>query len=169
MTETVFTYAAPALKYGRGASREIGYDVRNWGAKRVLLVTDAGVAAVGHPAAVAESLGEHGLVGEDRPWLHEERIHLPLIVRAPDGAVGVDPTGKRSGRGAYLCLQPPCWQAALKKASPGRNITTKSGAGWKRGRDSGSRGRAGPVDVGWLTAQPRRPMFRRSYDPFHSF
>ena len=37
------------------------------------------------------------------------------IVRAPDGAVSVDPTGKRSGRGAYLCLQPPCWQAALKR------------------------------------------------------
>ena len=37
------------------------------------------------------------------------------IVRAPDGAVGVDLTGKRSGRGAYLCLQPGCWQTALKR------------------------------------------------------
>ncbi|MFC5731080.1 MULTISPECIES: hydroxyacid-oxoacid transhydrogenase [Nocardioides] len=61
MSETVFTYAAPGLKFGRGASREIGYDVTGWGAKRVLLVTDAGVAAAGHPAAVEEGLRDHGL------------------------------------------------------------------------------------------------------------
>ena len=62
MNETVFTYAAPALKFGRGASREFGYDLSTWGAQRVLLVTDPGVAAVGHPAAVAEGLEKHGLV-----------------------------------------------------------------------------------------------------------
>ncbi|WP_254070023.1 iron-containing alcohol dehydrogenase [Pimelobacter simplex] len=56
MTETVFTYAAPALKFGRGAAAEIGYDVRAWGARRVLLVTDPGVAATGHPERVAEGL-----------------------------------------------------------------------------------------------------------------
>jgi hypothetical protein len=28
-------------------------------------------------------LGEHGLVGESRPWLHEELVHLPLIIRLP--------------------------------------------------------------------------------------
>ncbi|XBB67262.1 hydroxyacid-oxoacid transhydrogenase [Nocardioides sp. WV_118_6] len=55
-TETVFTYAAPALKFGRGAATEIGYDVRGWGARRVLLVTDPGVAAAGHPERVAEGL-----------------------------------------------------------------------------------------------------------------
>lgn len=61
MTETVFTYAAPALKFGRGASREIGYDVSAWGARRVLLVTDAGVAAAGHAGDVAESLRARNL------------------------------------------------------------------------------------------------------------
>ncbi|MEZ0577958.1 hydroxyacid-oxoacid transhydrogenase [Nocardioides sp. MH1] len=61
MTETVFTYAAPALKFGRGASRELGYDLTTWGARRVLLVTDPGVAAAGHPAAVAEGLVQRGL------------------------------------------------------------------------------------------------------------
>src|SRR5688500_10177703 len=60
MSETVFTYAAPALKFGRGASREIGYDVSSWGARRVLLVTDPGVSAVGHAAAVAEAIAQHG-------------------------------------------------------------------------------------------------------------
>lgn len=61
MTETVFTYAAPDLKFGRGAAREIGYDLTTWGARRVLLVTDAGVAAAGHPAAVAEAMEARGL------------------------------------------------------------------------------------------------------------
>jgi predicted RNA-binding protein YlxR (DUF448 family) len=37
------------------------------------------------------------------------------IVRAIDGSVAIDPTGKRSGRGAYLCHTPACWQAALKR------------------------------------------------------
>ena len=61
MSETVFTYAAPALKFGRGAAAEIGYDVSGWGARRVLLVTDPGVAAVGHPARVADDLRARGL------------------------------------------------------------------------------------------------------------
>ncbi|MEV5003497.1 hydroxyacid-oxoacid transhydrogenase [Nocardioides sp. LML1-1-1.1] len=61
MSETVFTYAAPALKFGRGASREIGYDVGAWGARRVLLVTDPGVAAAGHADDVAGSLRQRGL------------------------------------------------------------------------------------------------------------
>jgi predicted RNA-binding protein YlxR (DUF448 family) len=37
------------------------------------------------------------------------------IVRSPDGRVTIDPSGKRSGRGAYLCDAPECWQAALKR------------------------------------------------------
>ena len=61
MTETVFTYAAPGLKFGRGASREIGHDLAAYDARRVLLVTDAGVAAAGHPARVAEGLVAAGL------------------------------------------------------------------------------------------------------------
>jgi arylsulfatase A-like enzyme len=32
------------------------------------------------------SLGEHGIVGPCRPWLHEEMLHLPLMVRLPQGA-----------------------------------------------------------------------------------
>jgi arylsulfatase A-like enzyme len=31
-------------------------------------------------------LGEHGVVGPCRPWLHDEQIHLPLLVRLPRGA-----------------------------------------------------------------------------------
>lgn len=30
-------------------------------------------------------LGEHGQIGLHRPWLHEELVHLPLILRLPNG------------------------------------------------------------------------------------
>jgi len=40
---------------------------------------------------------------------------LVRIVRLPAGGVEVDPTGKRSGRGAYLCPDEACWEAALEK------------------------------------------------------
>lgn len=61
MSETVFTYAAPALKFGSGASAEIGHDLAALGARRVLLVTDPGVAATGHPARIAEQVAARGL------------------------------------------------------------------------------------------------------------
>ena len=68
MTETVFTYAAPGLKFGRGASDEIGWDVQQLcrdapgeSATRVLLVTDPGVAATGHPERIADGMRSRGL------------------------------------------------------------------------------------------------------------
>jgi hypothetical protein len=38
---------------------------------------------------------------------------LTRLVRTPDDGAQVDPTGKRNGRGAYLCDQPACWDRAL--------------------------------------------------------
>jgi hydroxyacid-oxoacid transhydrogenase len=61
VTETIFTYGAPSLKFGPGSSGELGHDLAALGARRVLLVTDAGVAATGHPARIADQLGAHGL------------------------------------------------------------------------------------------------------------
>jgi arylsulfatase A-like enzyme len=37
-------------------------------------------------ASCGLSLGEHGIVGPCRPWLHEEVVHVPLIVRLPRAA-----------------------------------------------------------------------------------
>lgn len=37
------------------------------------------------------------------------------VVRLPTGEVEVDPTGKKSGRGAYLCRRMACWEEALKR------------------------------------------------------
>ena len=61
MRETVFTYAAPALKFGPGASAEVGHDLATFGARRVLLVTDPGVMETGHPTRIAEQIWQHGI------------------------------------------------------------------------------------------------------------
>ena len=37
------------------------------------------------------------------------------IIRTPDGEIEIDRTGKKSGRGAYLCDNIECLDAALKK------------------------------------------------------
>ena len=39
---------------------------------------------------------------------------LVRLVRAADGRVVVDPTGKAAGRGAYLHDRRSCWQRALQ-------------------------------------------------------
>lgn len=59
--ESVFTYGAPALKFGNGAADEIGYDLSLTGAKRVLVVTDPGVAATGHPQRIADQMSQFGI------------------------------------------------------------------------------------------------------------
>ena len=40
---------------------------------------------------------------------------LVRVVRTSEGAVMVDETGKRNGRGAYLCRQRGCWETALER------------------------------------------------------
>ena len=40
---------------------------------------------------------------------------LIRLVRDAEGRVALDPTGKRTGRGAYLCHDPACWDQALKR------------------------------------------------------
>lgn len=38
----------------------------------------------------------------------KDKRELLRIVRSPEGEICLDPTGKRSGRGAYLCRQEKC-------------------------------------------------------------
>jgi alcohol dehydrogenase class IV len=54
--ESIFTYGAPLLKFGAGSSAEIGYDLSQYGVRRVLVVTDPGVAATGAPQRVADQM-----------------------------------------------------------------------------------------------------------------
>ena len=46
------------------------------------------------------------------------------IVRTAEGTVVVDLTGKRDGRGAYLCANRACWEDALKKDRLARALRT---------------------------------------------
>src|SRR5438477_11818864 len=45
----------------------------------------------------------------------KSKRELLRVVRTPDGHVLVDATGKKSGRGAYLCARLSCWESAIKK------------------------------------------------------
>jgi len=42
---------------------------------------------------------------------------LERVVRSPTGLVGLDPTGRAPGRGAYVCPEPSCREAALRKGA----------------------------------------------------
>jgi len=45
----------------------------------------------------------------------KSKRELLRVVRTPDGHVVLDATGKKSGRGAYLCARLSCWENAIKK------------------------------------------------------
>ena len=48
--------------------------------------------------------------GEMKP-----KTELVRVVRSPEGEVSVDLTGKKAGRGAYICRSAECLNAARKK------------------------------------------------------
>ncbi|OFW64163.1 MAG: hypothetical protein A2Y74_10050 [Actinobacteria bacterium RBG_13_63_9] len=50
---------------------------------------------------------------------------LIRLVRTPAGEVEPDPTGKRPGRGAYLCHNPECWERAIKKGRLENALSTR--------------------------------------------
>ena len=49
---------------------------------------------------------------------------LIRVVRTPDGHILLDPTSKKSGRGAYVCARRSCWDIALKKGKLEREFET---------------------------------------------
>ena len=70
--ESVFTYGAPQLKFGPGAADEVGYDLSLTGARRVLVVTDPGVAATGIPGRIAEQMARYGIEAHVHDGVHIE-------------------------------------------------------------------------------------------------
>lgn len=42
---------------------------------------------------------------------------LIRLVRTGEGGIVIDSTGKKAGRGAYLCAERPCWQQAIKRGA----------------------------------------------------
>ena len=55
----------------------------------------------------------------------KEKRELIRIVRTESGGIDIDPTGKKSGRGAYLCKVKTCWEAGLKKEHLDRALRAK--------------------------------------------
>lgn len=47
---------------------------------------------------------------------------LTRLVRLPDSRVAIDASGKRSGRGAYVCAERGCWETALKRKAVERAL-----------------------------------------------
>ena len=55
--------------------------------------------------------------GERRP-----KLQLIRVVRDPEGNVSLDFTGKKSGRGAYICKNVACLKQARRKRSLSRSL-----------------------------------------------
>ena len=52
----------------------------------------------------------------------KEKKELIRVVRSPEGDVSLDPTGKKSGRGAYVCRDPDCLKRAIKQRQLERQL-----------------------------------------------
>jgi uncharacterized protein len=50
---------------------------------------------------------------------------LIRVVRTPDGEVALDETGKKAGRGAYVCIDAACLRRALKQKQLDRALETR--------------------------------------------
>ena len=54
----------------------------------------------------------------------KNKRELLRVVRLPDGSVEIDKTGKKNGRGAYVCPLQECWEKALKGKQLERTLKT---------------------------------------------
>jgi hydroxyacid-oxoacid transhydrogenase len=77
--ESIFTWGAPPLKFGPGAADEIGFELAQRGLRRVLLLTDAGVAATGAPDRIAETARAAGVEVEVYADVHVEPTDQSLL------------------------------------------------------------------------------------------
>ena len=59
--ETIFTMEATPVKFGSGASDDAGWELKRLGVRRVMLVTDPGVAALGHPDRIKGLIEDEGI------------------------------------------------------------------------------------------------------------
>ena len=58
---------------------------------------------------------------------------LIRVVKDPQGTISVDSTGKKPGRGAYICNDPECIGKAKQKHSLDRSLKAKvSNEVWQR-------------------------------------
>ncbi len=72
LTETVFTWGAPPIKFGAGAVDELAHECAQLGLERVLVVTDSRVAATGVPQRVTDALSTGGVKATVFDGVHVE-------------------------------------------------------------------------------------------------
>ena len=60
---------------------------------------------------------------------HAAKRALTRVVRTTDGLVEIDASGKKNGRGAYLCDKAACWDRAVETGTLGRALKTTIDAG----------------------------------------
>lgn len=53
---------------------------------------------------------------------HKPKNELLRVLRTPEGEIALDFTGKRSGRGAYICKSVSCLKKARKSGRIGRSL-----------------------------------------------
>jgi alcohol dehydrogenase class IV len=70
--ETVFTMETTPLKFGAGATFEVGYDLKRLGVRRPLLITDRGLMRTGLPDRVCHVLREADLAADLYDDVHIE-------------------------------------------------------------------------------------------------
>ena len=54
--------------------------------------------------------------------ISKNKIELIRVVRDPNGDVSIDRTGKKNGRGAYICKDEMCLKKALKSRKIERDL-----------------------------------------------
>ncbi len=94
--ETIITVSSSSIKFGAGATREVGFDMARLGAKRVMVVTDPKIAQLEPVAVVMASLRALGLdaVLFDRVAIEPTEVSYQEAISfaqegAFDGYVGV--------------------------------------------------------------------------------
>jgi hydroxyacid-oxoacid transhydrogenase len=70
--ETIITMEMTPIKFGPGATNEVGYDLKRLGVRRALIVTDKGVMSLGLPERVRTLLQDEGISADIYDDVHVE-------------------------------------------------------------------------------------------------
>jgi hypothetical protein len=62
----------------------------------------------------------------------QDKRNLVRLVRTSEGQLVIDASGKRNGRGAYLCRQRSCWETAIKGEQLSKALRMEIGQDEKR-------------------------------------
>ena len=61
--------------------------------------------------------------GSDRQWEQRKcKKEMIRVLKTADDTIEIDATGRRNGRGAYLCPSMDCWKKAVKSKGLERSL-----------------------------------------------